>query len=425
MFSITLFAILLGLILVRIPIAIALGVTCVFGLVVHGSFDLEIMVARMFATNDSFALLAVPFFILAGEIMVSGGISKKLVRFAGSLVNHFQGGLGTVAILSSAFFAAISGSNAATVAAIGSVMSPEMREKGYSTKYTAATVAAAGVTGMIIPPSILLILYGVVTGVSITDLFIAGLIPGILISLSLLLLNWAWCKRQPVEQDPFGGVGNVYTSFKEAFWALLMPVVILGGIYGGIFTPTEAAAVAVLYGILVGFFVYKELSVSKVNAALLKATISTAIVMFIMNFAGAFTWMITVDRIPQNIATYLAATAGHQVVFILLTNILLLIVGCFMNAAAAITVFAAILYPAAMTFGIDPVLFGVIMSVNLSIGTVTPPLGVDLFIASTVTGIPLEAIVTRIWPYILMLIADLLLISLYPPIAMTLVHLIN
>lgn len=424
MFATTLFAVMIGLMIVRIPIAVALGLTCVFGLTLHGGFNLEIMAARMFATNDSFPLLAIPFFILAGEIMCAGGISQRLVKFAGSLVNHFQGGLGAVSVLSSSFFAAISGSNAATVAAIGSVMSPEMKKKGYSAEYTAATVAAAGVTGMIIPPSILLILYGVVTGVSITDLFIAGFIPGILICLSLLLINWVLCKRQPIERETFKGFGDVYASFKEAFWALLMPVVILGGIYGGIFTPTEAAAMAVLYGLVVGV-AYGELSLRKLYAVLLKSTLSTAIVMFIMNCAGAFTWMITIDQIPQHVSAYLSATAGSQALFIVFCNVLLLIVGCFMNAAAAITVFASILYPAATAFGIDPVLFGVVMAVNLSIGTVTPPLGVDLFIASTITGIPLEGIVAKIWPYILMLVTDLFIISFYPPLAMTLVGILQ
>ena len=424
MYTITIFALMILLMCVRVPIAVAIGMVCVIGLVAHGGFNLEILVAQMFTTNDSFPLLAIPFFILAGEIMSAGGISQRLVRFAGALANHYRGGLGAVAILSSSFFAAISGSNAATVAAIGGVMSPEMQKKGYSAAYTAATVAAAGVTGMIIPPSILLILYGVVTGVSITDLFIAGLLPGIVICISLLAVNWLLCKDMPVAQEPFEGFAAVWSHFKAAIWALLMPVIVLGGIYGGVFTPTESAVVAVLYGLIIGL-AYRELSLRKLYAIFLRSTLTTAIIMLIMNAAGAFTWMITIDQIPQQVSAWLTAHSDSPVVFIVFCNLMLLVVGCFMNAAAAITVFTVILYPAALEFGIDPVLFGVIMTVNLSIGTVTPPVGVDLFVASAITNISLEKIVVKIWPYILMLVADLLLISFYAPLSLTLVEWIH
>lgn len=412
MLTATIFIVLIGLMLVRAPIAVALGLASVAGLLVS-DITPEIMIQQIITTNDSFPLLAIPFFILAGEIMSTGGMSRRLVNFAGALVGHFNGGLGAVAILGSSFFAALSGSNAATVAAIGGVMNAPMAEKGYRPSYTAATIAAAGVTGMIIPPSILLILYGVVTGVSIADLFMAGVIPGIFICLSLLILNWFLVRRENVERVPFKGGGEIVKTFKEAFWPLLMPVIILSGIYGGVFTPTEAAVVAVFYGLIVGA-AFRELTWQSIYNAFLKATISSCVVMFIMNSAGVFAWLLTVNQIPQSISTYLAETAGNQLVYLLFVNLFLLVVGCMMNAAAAIVIFTSILYPAAMTFGVDPLVFGVVMAVNLSIGTVTPPLGVDLFIASAITKVSIERIVVAIWPYIALLIVDLLIITYVP-----------
>jgi C4-dicarboxylate transporter DctM subunit len=421
MTTFAIFGSLLVLMLLRVPIAVALGLASVIGLVIS-DISLEIVVQRMFSTNNSFPLLAIPFFILAGEIMSTGGMSRRLVGFANSLVGHFTGGLGSVAVLGSSFFAALSGSNAATVAAIGGVLNQPMSEKGYRPQYTAATIAAAGVTGMIIPPSILLILYGFVTGVSIADLFLAGLMPGVVICVSLLLLNRYLSGREGIERTAFQGRGEIWRSFKVAFWPLLMPVIILSGIYGGIFTPTEAAIIAALYGLIVGF-AYRELTIPGLVKAFTRAVMSSAVVMFIMNAAGVFAWLITINQIPQNISAFLSEIAGNQLIYLLFVNVFLLIVGCLMNAAAAIVIFTAILYPAAMSFGIDPVLFGIIVSVNLSIGTVTPPLGVDLFIASAITDVSIEQIVVAIWPYILVLILDLLLITYFPPISLFLVGL--
>lgn len=406
---------------IRAPIAVALGMASVVAMAMSG-ISFEIVAQRMFTSNNSFPLLAIPFFILAGEIMSTGGMSRRLVDFAGSLVGHFRGGLSAVAILGSSFFAALSGSNAATVAAIGGVMNAPMAEKGYRPQYTAATIAAAGVTGMIIPPSILLILYGVVTGVSIADLFMAGVLPGVLICLSLLGLNYFMVRKEPVEKVAFQGAGEIGRTAKAAFWPLMMPVIILSGIYGGVFTPTEAAVVAALYGLAVGF-ISRELKVGDLYPIFLKTVISSSIVMFVMNAAGVFGWVITINQIPQSISSFLTEAAGNQVVYILFVNIFLLIVGCIMNAAAAIVIFTSILYPVAMSFGIDPVVFGIIMAVNLSIGTVTPPLGVDLFVASAITKVPLERIVVSIWPFILMLLVDLLIISYFPPLSTALIDL--
>lgn len=426
MLTAVLFSVMILLMVIRVPIAVALGMASVAGLLIMGDdIPMTVVVQRMFTTSDSFPLLAVPFFMVAGELMTYGGVSKRLVRFAGSLVGHFRGGLGGISILASAFFASLSGSNAATVAAIGSVMIPSMKEKGYPEGYTAATIAAAGVTGMIIPPSILMILYGVIAGVSITDLFIGGFLPGVLIALSFMFLNWYLCKKENYQKQPWGGPGEVLKSFKDAVWALMMPVIILGGIYGGIFTPTEAAAVAALYGLIIGMFVYRELKLKHLPEVIMRASLSTAVVMLVMNCAGVFGWVITAQQVPQSIGNFFAQISSSGVVFLLLVNVLLLIAGCFMNAVAAIPIFAPILLPAAVHFGIDPLLFGIIITVNLSIGTLTPPLGVDLFVASTISKVPLEKIIARIWPYIIVVIIDLFLITYVPDISMVLVKLLK
>ena len=423
--TVVLFATLASLLVINVPIAVALGLASVVLLLMMGDIPLMVVVQRMYTANDSYKLLAVPFFMIAGELMTYGGASRRLVEFAGSIVGHFKGGLAAVAIVSSAFFAALSGSNAATVAAIGGVMIPAMLRKGYPADYTAATMAASGSTGMVIPPSILMILYGVVVGVSIGDLFIAGFAPGILLAASMLLVNWYICRHSNFEQQSWGGFKNVIRTFKDSIWALLTPVIILGGIYGGICTPTEAAAVAALYGLIIGMFAYKELKVKDLSTIVWRSAYSTAVVMLVMATAGLFAWVITANEIPQTIAAYFSAVSPSPQVYLILVNILLLFTGCFINAAAQIPIMAPILYPAAASFGIDPIIFGIIMTVNLSIGTVTPPLGVDLFVASTLSKVPLEKIVVRIWPFVLALVVDLLIITYYPPLSMFLLDLLR
>ncbi len=412
MLTLIIFGTLFLLMAIGAPIAVSLGLASIGGLLYSG-LNLEVVAQKIVATNSSFPLLAVPFFILAGEIMATGGMSRRLVRFVSALVGHLTGGLAAVSIVGSGFFAALSGSNAATVAAIGGVMTGPMREKGYRPEYTAATIATAGTLGMIIPPSILMILYGVVANASIPDLFLAGVLPGVLILIALLALNRVLVTREKIEPSPFAGWREVMSSFRSAILPLLMPVIILGGIYGGIFTPTESAVVAVAYGIIVGF-IFRELGVASIWTALRKTVVQTAVVMFILNCAGLFAWVITINQIPQSISAWLEHLTGNVYVYLLLVNIFLIGAGCIMNGAAAIVIFAAILVPAAQSFGIDPVVFGVIMVVNLSIGTVTPPLGVDLFIASSITGIPIERIIRASIPHIFTLIACLIIITYVP-----------
>lgn len=409
----------------RIPIAIILGIGSILILVFGSDINLTIVIQRIFSSTDSFTLLAIPFFMLAGEIMTVGGISKRLVDLFTSLIGSFKSGLGAASITAATFFAALSGSNAATVAAVGSVMTEDMHKNGYPKPYIAALIAAGGVTGSIIPPSVLLILYGATTGTSIGDLFIAGLIPGILISLTLIILNAFLVRKYPIQKVEWQGTRNVLQAFKRSVWGLIMPFIVLGGIYTGVFTPTESAAVAVGYGLIIGLFVYKDLKFNQLPKIFLKAVYSTVLVMFIMSTAGLFGWVITSEQLPQKISLLFTEVSSNEYVFLILVNILLLIVGMFMNAAAAIAIFTAILFPAAQTFGIDPILFGIIITVNLSIGTVTPPLGVDLFVASSVTNVKLEKVIRASGIFILFLIVDLLIITFFPPLSTFLVALLN
>ncbi|WP_319560489.1 TRAP transporter large permease [Marispirochaeta sp.] len=414
-----LFSSLLIFLLLRVPIAAALGLSTALA-VLQADLPLTLIVQRMVVSNDSFPLMAIPFFILAGNVMTYGGVSRRIVAFADTLVGWMTGGLGLVATVSGVFFSAISGSSAATTAAVGSVLFPEMEKRGYDRSFSAAIVAAAGETGIIIPPSVVMVVYGVIAGVSIGDMFLGGFGPGLLMGLSMTVLIYVLSRKKGLQStSKFVGFKQVAKSFSSAIWGLLMPVIILGGIYGGIFTPTEAAVVAVLWGVFVGFFIYKDLKPADLPKILKKSAVGAAVIMFIMNAAGLFSWIITSEQIPHKLAeSFVAISGGSEIIFLMLINVLLLITGTMINASAAITILAPILVPVAMTFNIDLVFFGVLMVVNMAIGCITPPVGVDLFVATTISGVPIEKIAKSIFPFLIVLIVDLLLITYVQDIVM-------
>jgi C4-dicarboxylate transporter, DctM subunit len=419
MIPLILFSSLLIFLLLRVPIAAALGLSTALA-VLQADLPLTLIVQRMVVSNDSFPLMAIPFFILAGNVMTYGGVSRRIVAFADTLVGWMTGGLGLVATVSGVFFSAISGSSAATTAAVGSVLFPEMEKRGYDRSFSAAIVAAAGETGIIIPPSVVMVVYGVIAGVSIGDMFLGGFGPGLLMGLSMTVLIYVLSRKKGLQStSKFVGFKQVAKSFSSAIWGLLMPVIILGGIYGGIFTPTEAAVVAVLWGVFVGFFIYKDLKPADLPKILKKSAVGAAVIMFIMNAAGLFSWIITSEQIPHKLAeSFVAISGGSEIIFLMLINVLLLITGTMINASAAITILAPILVPVAMTFNIDLVFFGVLMVVNMAIGCITPPVGVDLFVATTISGVPIEKIAKSIFPFLIVLIVDLLLITYVQDIVM-------
>lgn len=423
--AIVMFATLLLLFLLGVPIAIAMGLASVAALMFEGNTALVAVIQRAFTSVDSFPLMAIPFFILAGTLMEFGGISRRLINFANALTGHFSGGLAIVTIVTSMFFSAISGSSAATTAALGSILIPAMISRGYKRNFAGSVQAVAGELGVIIPPSIPLILYGVAAGVSIGDLFLAGMLPGILIGLSLILTIVILAKKYKFPREEKKTFSEVMKAFKEALLALLMPVIILGGIYGGVFTPTEAAGVAVAYAFIVGVFIYKEIKLSKLMNILTASSITTAVVMFIISSAGLFGWVLTMENIPMKVAQFITSISDNPLIFLLLVNVLLLIVGMFMETNASVIILTPLLVPVAIQLGIDPVHFGIIMIVNLALGMCTPPLGVNLFIAAEIANIRLEQITRGMIPFYIVLVLVLLLITYIPEISLFLPSLLD
>ncbi|WP_026673957.1 TRAP transporter large permease [Alkalihalobacterium bogoriense] len=421
--TLLLFIILLVLFFISVPIAIALGLASTLFLVLVADIPLISLPQRLFASLDSFPLMAAPFFILAGKLMEHGGISERLVDFAKSLVGQMKGGLAHVAIISCMFFAALSGSAAATTAAIGAILIPSMVKAGYDRNFATAIHSAAGTTGIIIPPSVPLVLYGVSAGVSVSGLFIAGILPGILIGVSLMVLAFIITTIKGYGSDlEKANVKNIWNSFKRAFLALIMPVIILGGIYGGIFTPTEASVVAVVYGFIVGAFVYKQIKVKQLREILVSSVVTTSVILFIISTAGLFGMVLTRENVPQSVASFISGFDLSPIIILLIINLLLLVVGTFMETIASIIILTPILLPIAVSAGLDPIHFGIIMIVNLSIGLITPPVGVSLFIGAQVGGTKYEALVKAIIPFLLMLIVNVLIITFIPSISLGLLN---
>jgi C4-dicarboxylate transporter DctM subunit len=403
--------------LIGIPISISLGLASVVAVWIDGGSSLLILAQRSFTSIDSFPLMAVPFFILAGTLMESGGISKRLINFANVLTGHLPGGLGIVVVVTSMFFAAISGSGAATVAAVGTILIPAMIKKGYDPKFAGATQAISGELGVIIPPSVPMILYGVATGTSISALFMAGILPGVLIGFSLILLVYFISKKRGYKGVEKATAAERWVAFKKAFLALLMPFIILGGIYGGVFTPTEAAGISVAYAFIIGFFVYKEIKVNDIIPILTKSVVTTSIIMFIIANIGLFSWILSREQVPQLVSGFFTSVSSDPIIFLLLINALLLLVGMFMETGAAIIILAPLLTPVAITFGIDPVQFGMIMIVNLAVGMCTPPLGVNLFISCQIANIRLEQITKGLVPFYIVMLVCLMLITFIPALS--------
>ena len=427
--AITMFGVLLVLLFLNIPVAISIGVAAIVGVSFGGLPINPVVVAqRMFTSADSFPFMAIPFFMLAGGLMEHGGISRRLVNLASSLVGGFRGGLGLITILASAFFGAISGSNPATVAAIGGIMVPEMIRKGYPPAYAAAIAAAGGTLGVLIPPSIPMITFGVVAGVSIGDLFLAGFGPGILIALSISIVTVFQSSRMHIPLEPKRTFGDFLSALKESALAIIMPVIILGGIYGGVFTPTEAGAVAVIYSFIVSVFVYRELSFGLLKKVIIRAGISTSIVFFVIATSQSLSWLITVSRVSQAIADSMLSITNQPFLLITLINVILLIFGVFLETQAIILLLAPLFLPIVAGIGMDPLMLGVIMVVNTSVGMITPPMAVNLFVAVSLVkdhNVTIEKITRNILLFLIVEIVDILLISNFPFLSMGILKLVK
>ena len=403
-----------------ISIAVSIGGSAILGLTFFDSDKLILVPKEMFTAIDKFPLAAIPFFILAGNLMETGGISRRLVNFAKSLVGGVQGGLPMTCVLTCMIFAAVSGSSVATTFAIGSILIPALIKHGYPVGYAASLQATSAELGVIIPPSIPMILFGVAAEVSIGELFIAGVVPGLLIGGVLMLFVHIYCRFKGWGKNDGDGRLSVGRATVEAGWALLMPVIILGGIYGGVFTPTEASVVAVFYALIVGLVIHRELKFSHLVAVFKKSVLSSAVIMFIIANAGLFAFLITRAGIPEAIGIWLKEVLDSPAYFLLGVNAALFVIGMFIETSAAIIVLAPILVPVAVFFGIDPVHFGMIMVVNLAMGMITPPFGVNLFAACTVAKISLDRIVGHLLPFVLVIMGCLALITYIPAISLTL-----
>ena len=423
MIATILFATFAILLLLGAPIAICLGVSSVAAMLVQGAgrplVTIMSSLPQLFAASTSkFVLLAIPFFILAGNIMEKAQISKKLIRLAETCVGHTKGGLAIVCVIVACFFAAISGSGPATVAALGLVLIPGMIRSGYSPAFSAALMGCAGAIGVIIPPSITFVVYGSIADTSIGDLFKAGVVPGLIMGAALIITALLIGRKTELKSLPKASARERWLAFKDAFWGLLMPFIILGGIYGGIFTPTEAAAVAVVYGLIVGLFIYKTIKLKDLFDLIIDSASTTATVMFITAAASLFAYVLTRARLDVAISSGLVnLSGGSTVIFFLIVNIILLIAGCFLDSTSALYIFTPLFVPVAQALGIDLIHLGVVMIVNLAIGLFTPPVGVNLYVACGVAKIDLKQISKAVVPLLIASLIVLLIITYIPQIS--------
>ncbi len=405
--------------LVGVPIAFALGISATTFLIVWDKVPFTVIAQRFYSSVDVFVLLSIPFFILAGELMNKTGITTRLVKFAGLVVGRLRGGLAQANIGASILFAGLTGAGVSDTSAIGSILIPAMVEDGFEPDYSAAVTAASSVIGPIIPPSIIMVVFGSIMGISIGALFAAGFIPGLLVGIALMIMAYiiGVKRNHPYRKEKVGAM-ELVRGTKDAILALLMPVIIIGGILSGVFTPTEAAAVATCYALFVGFFIFKTLKLSDIPACLLKSATTTSILILIVGFASVLSWTLSIERIPQALAKALVGANLGRVQFLLLVNVLLLFMGMIMETGANAILLGPILMPLAIRLGIHPVHFALIMLVNLNIGLATPPLGVCLFVACPIAGVSMMKISRAIAPFILMEIAALMLITFIPDLVL-------
>jgi len=413
-----LFAALFVLFLINTPIALAIGLASVAAFLIKGEFSLMMVIQRLYAGTDSFPLMAVPLFMFAGSLMETGGISSRVVRLAESLVGWMPGGLAAVSIVSAMFFAGISGSAAADTAAVGAILIPSMIKRGYEPGFASAVQAAGGSIGVVIPPSIPMIIFGFLTGASVGKLFAAGIFPGILIGFSLILVvTILSLKKNYGRVEPFS-LKHLSVSFWDAKWALGAPIAILGGILGGVFTATESAAVATLYALFVGLFVHRQLKLNDLPDIFIRAAITSSVILFIIATASVFSWLMAIEDIPGRIAASLLALTDNSTVLLVLVNILLLAAGVFVETTAALILLVPILVNILPCLDVDIIQLGVIVVVNLAIGMLTPPLGICLIVSSGIAGSRLENAVQKVFPLLLVLLLDLVVITFWPPLTM-------
>lgn len=418
MSALVIFGILAVLMLTGMPISIALGLTVLSFLFTMTEVPIESVALKLFTGIEKFEIMAIPFFILAGNFLTHGGVARRMINFASSMVGHWHGGLALAGVVACALFAAVSGSSPATVVAIGSILLPAMVKQGYPKEFGVGVIGTAGGLGILIPPSIVMVIYAVSTNASIGKLFMAGVVPGILLALVLLGVTWIVAKKNNYPRLPKANWKQRASAFRESFWGLFLIIVVIGGIYSGMFTATEAAAMSAVYAFVVALFVYRDIGWKQVPKVLVDSANMSAMLLYIITNAVLFSFLLTSESIPQNLAAWINDQGLSPWMFLLVVNILLLIAGNFMEPSSVLLITAPILFPVAMALGIDPIHFGIIMVVNMEIGMITPPVGLNLYVASGIAKMGLTEVTKACAPWILVMIAYLMLITYVPAISL-------
>ncbi len=412
------FGILLVLMLTGMPISISLGLTVLSFLFTMTEVPLESVALKLFTGIEKFEIMAIPFFILAGNFLTHGGVAKRMITFATSMVGHWYGGLGLAGVLACALFAAVSGSSPATVVAIGSILLPAMVRAGFPNKFGAGIITTAGALGILIPPSIVMVMYSVATNTSVGALFMAGVVPGLALAATLGGVTWYRARKFDYPRQPKASLAARVKAFRESVWGLLLIVVVMGGIYTGIFTPTEAAAMSAMYAFIVAVFVYRDMPLKDVPKVLLNSANMSAMLLYIITNAVLFSFIMTNENIPQALADWMLGHGLGVIAFLLAVNVLLLLAGNFMEPSSIVLIFAPILFPVAMKLGIDPVHFGIIMVVNMEVGMCHPPVGLNLYVASGITRMGITELTVAVWPWLLSMLVFLGVVTYWPALSL-------
>jgi C4-dicarboxylate transporter DctM subunit len=416
--TLIIFSLLVALMLTGMPISISLGLTVLSFLFFLTSVPIEAVALKLFTGIEKFEIMAIPFFILAGNFLTHGGVARRMIKFATAMVGHFHGGLGLGGVLACALFAAVSGSSPATVVAIGSILMPAMVKAGFPNRFGAGVITTSGALGILIPPSIVMVMYSVSTNTSVGALFMAGVIPGLVMATMLGLTTWYRAWKNDYPRQPKASWIERWKAFRESVWGLFLIVVVMGGIYSGMFTPTEAAAMSAVYAFFVAVFVYKDMGLKDVPRVLLSSANMSAMLLYIITNAVLFSFLMTHENIPQEMANWMIGTGVGVIGFLIIANILLLLAGNFMEPSSIVLILAPILFPIAMKLGIDPVHFGIIMVVNMEVGMCHPPVGLNLYVASGITKMGITELTIAVWPWLLTMLVFLLLVTYWPPLSL-------
>ncbi len=423
MSGLIIFGLLLVLMLTGMPISISLGLTVLTFIFGFTNVPVESVALKLFTGIEKFEIMAIPFFILAGNFLTHGGVAKRMINFATSMVGHFHGGLGLAGVLACALFAAVSGSSPATVVAIGSILLPAMVKAGFPKNFGAGIITTSGALGILIPPSIVMVMYSVSTNTSVGALFMAGVIPGLMLAFLLGLTSWYRARKFGYPRLPKATFGERMKALRESFWGLMLIVIVMGGIYTGFFTPTEAAAMSAVYAFVIAVFVYKDMGLKDVPRVLLNSANMSAMLLYIITNAVLFSFVLANENIPQQLADWLVGMGLGPIAFLLVVNILLLVAGNFMEPSSIVLIMAPILFPVAVKLGIDPVHFGILIVVNMEVGMCHPPVGLNLYVASGITKMGITELTVAVWPWLLTMLGFLVLVTYWPPLSLWLPNL--